>query len=35
VDTEDLQPKERINTFQNSMAMLEINIFMEDARDGV
>ncbi|EKJ73982.1 hypothetical protein FPSE_05825 [Fusarium pseudograminearum CS3096] len=33
VDMEELQPKERINTFQNTMAMLRINIFMEDARD--
>ncbi|CAF3474752.1 unnamed protein product [Fusarium graminearum] len=30
---EELQPKERINTFHNTMAMLRINIFMEDARD--
>ncbi|RFN48129.1 hypothetical protein FIE12Z_7580 [Fusarium flagelliforme] len=33
VDMEDLQPKERINTFQNSMAMLKLTIFMEDVRD--
>ncbi|QPC79714.1 hypothetical protein HYE68_010466 [Fusarium pseudograminearum] len=35
VDMEELQPKERINTFQNTMAMLRINIFMEDARDRI
>ncbi|CAF3466199.1 unnamed protein product [Fusarium graminearum] len=32
---EELQPKERINTFHNTMAMLRINIFMEDARDRI
>jgi len=32
---EDLQPKERINTFQNSMAMLKLTIFMEDVRDAM
>ncbi|KAM0551972.1 hypothetical protein ACHAPJ_008080 [Fusarium lateritium] len=35
IDLEDLQPKERINTFQNNMAMLKLTIFMEDARDGI
>ncbi|RBR23324.1 uncharacterized protein FIESC28_03907 [Fusarium coffeatum] len=35
VDMEDLQPKERINTFQNSMAMLKLTIFMEDVRDAI
>ncbi|KAF4955784.1 hypothetical protein FSARC_11764 [Fusarium sarcochroum] len=35
IDLEDLQPKERINTFQNNMAMLRLTIFMEDARDGI
>lgn len=35
VDMEDLQPKERINTFQNSMAMLKLTIFMEDVRDAM
>ncbi|KAK2677589.1 hypothetical protein RAB80_006329 [Fusarium oxysporum f. sp. vasinfectum] len=35
IDLEELQPKERINTFQNNMAMLKLTIFMEDARDGI
>jgi hypothetical protein len=35
IDLEELQPKERINTFQNNMAMLRLTIFMEDARDGM
>ncbi|KAF5677235.1 thiamine repressible regulatory protein [Fusarium heterosporum] len=35
IDLEELQPKERINTFQNNVAMLKLTIFMEDARDGV
>ncbi|KAJ4255034.1 hypothetical protein NW762_009838 [Fusarium torreyae] len=34
IDLEVMQPKERINTFQNNMAMLKLTIFMEDARDG-
>ncbi|KAF9762528.1 hypothetical protein IL306_003411 [Fusarium sp. DS 682] len=35
IDLEELQPKERINTFQNNMAMLKLTIFMEGARDGI
>ncbi|KAF4995672.1 hypothetical protein FGRMN_4982 [Fusarium graminum] len=35
IDLEELQPKERINTFQNNVAMLKLTILMEDARDGV
>lgn len=35
VDMEELQPKERINTFQNNAAMLQLTISMEDARDGM
>ncbi|KAG8354796.1 hypothetical protein FVEN_g7205 [Fusarium venenatum] len=35
VDMEELQPKERINTFQNTMAMLKLSIFMENAWEGV
>ncbi|KAF4453570.1 hypothetical protein F53441_3816 [Fusarium austroafricanum] len=35
IDLEELQSKERINTFQNNMAMLKLTIFMEDSRDGI
>ncbi|CAJ0551621.1 Ff.00g056000.m01.CDS01 [Fusarium sp. VM40] len=35
IDLEELQPRERINTFQNNVAMLRLTIFMEDARDGI
>ncbi|KAM0427192.1 hypothetical protein ACHAPT_007619 [Fusarium lateritium] len=34
-DLMELQPKERINPFQNNLAMLKLTIFMEDARDGI
>lgn len=32
-DMEELQPKGRINTFQNIIAMLKLTILIEDARD--
>ncbi|RFN45463.1 hypothetical protein FIE12Z_10329 [Fusarium flagelliforme] len=32
-DIEELQPKGRINTFPNNIAMLRLTIFIEDARD--
>jgi hypothetical protein len=35
VDMEDLQPKERINAFQNTRAMLKLSIFMENAQEGM
>ncbi|KAM6536607.1 hypothetical protein FALCPG4_002596 [Fusarium falciforme] len=34
-DLVELQPKERVNPFQNNLAMLKLTIFMEDARDGI
>ncbi|KAM5352109.1 hypothetical protein ACJ41O_004832 [Fusarium nematophilum] len=34
-DLIELQPRERINPFQNIMAMLKLTIFMEDGRDGI
>ncbi|KAF5004526.1 hypothetical protein FDECE_8981 [Fusarium decemcellulare] len=34
-DLVQLQPQERINPFQNNMAMLKLTIFMEDARDAI
>lgn len=34
-DLVELQPKERVDPFQNNLAMLKLTIFMEDARDGM